>query len=1161
MISVIVPAYERRETLGTTLDSLIAQTFTEWEAIVVDDGSTDGTAAVAAEYAARDGRVRLHRQANAGVSRARNAGIELAREPWLFFLDADDWIVPEAFETLMGVVEADPQTDVAYGGYIRVDAHGRELQRQLPAAERDFFPLFARTCAVSIHSCLTRTDLVRRVGGFDPTLVTCEDWDLWQRIARVGARFRGTPEHIARYRMRPGSASGDGRRMLADGLLVIDRGHGEDPRLDGPLPERPPLSRHRRDLAQTYFTCYAAGLEIAGGEDACGLLDALPEGPAADVDPDGVANTLFHALSVGRACGPEWEELPPELHRACDRFIDELGDRVGSHWLAFGARNALERLLLGATRDERPRQAGRWHLCELDVAGAPPADLVLDPGITRVLCELRRGERRIGSVEAPVVDGWLPARVLADAVVAEAAWDLLRAHLDAGAYGTLSVEDAAGGGVRVTRAESVLFEGSLEAGRERADALHDALGWTLLLQELFEQPTWTSDDFYAERDDDEGARPLALEGEAVTLDIGEPLPRLEVHGHERVAIVVTVCGVPLTVVRCEVRDGRVSPARLRRAILLQTGFELCRAVMREAIVLAPADIDGTLRKRMAAVLARRRADGAPPLPEDATIVGRGVGADGTSVSRWSVLPAAAARERLALARLDGDPVAGPQAAVERLLCAPVLLDPADVRRHPSDNATLRLLEFERIFSAGADPWSYHSPYEQEKYRQTLSLLPERVERALELGCAEGVFTELLAPRVEALTAVDISPRALARARTRCASVEHVAFDQLDLFEEPLPGRFDLIVCSELLYYAPGRETLAHVARVLADGLVPGGHLVTAHAHALVDEEHAPGFDWDVPFGAAAIEQELLRTRSLDLVREVRTAPYRVQLYRRRSRPRRLPPRRPPRRTTATAARLEPVHAAHFRPHGGRVQSTEGVEPVTSASRLPILMYHRVAPRGRDASRRFRLHPDDFDAQLRHLRERGYRSITFEQWRAATARRAPIPPRSVMLTFDDGYADFPTYALPLLRRYGFQATMFVVTDLVGATNVWDEAHGETLELMDWPTLLALGDDGVELGSHSSTHRPLVSLSAAELTRDLCRSRACLHERTGVPVRSIGYPFGLGDAGVRAVAAACGFHFGVTTDEWQASHGDDLLRLPRLEVRGTQSLETFAAMLER
>ena len=124
-ISVVVPAFDRETTLPATLDSLLAQTYASWEAIVVDDGSVDGTAALAERYAARDSRFRVHRQANAGVSGARNRGIELARAPWLFFLDADDWIVPTAFEALTEALVADPDADVAYGGYVRVDDGGR----------------------------------------------------------------------------------------------------------------------------------------------------------------------------------------------------------------------------------------------------------------------------------------------------------------------------------------------------------------------------------------------------------------------------------------------------------------------------------------------------------------------------------------------------------------------------------------------------------------------------------------------------------------------------------------------------------------------------------------------------------------------------------------------------------------------------------------------------------------------------------------------------------------------------------------------------------------------------------------------------------------------------------------------------------------------------
>lgn len=1161
MISVIVPAYERRETLGTTLDSLLAQSFTAWEAVVVDDGSTDGTAAVAAAYAERDSRIRLYRQANAGVSQARNAGIELARAPWLFFLDADDWIVPEALAKLVAAVEADPEADVVYGGYVRVDASGRELQRQMPAHVPDFFPVFARTCAVSIHSCLVRTELVRKAGAFDAELVTCEDWDLWQRIARLGARFTPIPDYIARYRLRRGSASGSGRQMLLDGLRVIDRGHGTDLRLTSRESQRTPLTRSSRDMARTYFACYAAGLELAAGQDATALLTELGDGISGDVDAGGVADTLFHSVPVGLACGPaDWERLPAELHRRCDRFIDALGERVGNHWLAFGARNELERLILGTAHEQRPRRSGRWYLTELDLAGEPPVDLELDAEVSRVLCDVRYGERPLGDVEIPLVDGWLPARAFADAIVAQLAWDVFDAYLVEHVYPSLTIE-AGADRTRVERDGVVLFEGSLEqADARESSPLHDAIGWTLLLQELFELRWGSADDFYADRGTVASERRRVAGRESVALDVADPLPLLELGKETSIAVLVTVGGVPLTVTRCRGRDGLVTPDRLRRAILLQTGFELCRVVMRESIVLAPGLATGSLRQRLTMARDRREAAGETVLPSGATVIGRGVGADGTAVSRWNVLPAAAAPERLELARLDGSPFAGPgDGQVKRLLCAPALLREGN-SRHPSDDTILRLHEFEQIFGARVDPWSYDSPYEQEKYRQTLSLLPDAVEDALEIGCAEGVFTRRLADRARRLTAVDIAPRALMRARHRCQDCSNVSFEQLDVFEEALDGSYDLIVCSELLYYAPDLPTLTRTAEALVNALRPGGHLLTTHAHAVVDDERSPGFDWDVPFGAAAIERALLRTRALDLQQEIRTTPYRVQLYGRRTRRRVLPARQRVVRTDAAAAAMTPANAARFSSRGGRVRREQD-EDGARASRLPILMYHRVAPHGAPGTHRYRLHPDAFEAQLRHLRDRGYNSLTFEQWRAASDRRLPLPKRSVILTFDDGYADFPTYALPLLRRYGFQASMFVVTDLVGGTNVWDHVAGEALDLMDWPTLLGLQGHGIELGSHTSSHRPLISLSPADVAHDLCRSRACLHERTGVPVRSVCYPYGLNDVAVRALAAACGFHYGLTTDEWQASFGDDLLGLPRLEVRGTQSLDSFAEMFER
>jgi SAM-dependent methyltransferase len=189
--------------------------------------------------------------------------------------------------------------------------------------------------------------------------------------------------------------------------------------------------------------------------------------------------------------------------------------------------------------------------------------------------------------------------------------------------------------------------------------------------------------------------------------------------------------------------------------------------------------------------------------------------------------------------------------------------------------------FEDIFATGPDPWRYTSRYEQKKYEQTLSLLPKRpIESALEIGCAEGHFTVQLAPHVKKLTAADISEAALERAAVRCAACGNVRFLNIDLFEDQLPGRFQLIVCSELLYFASDHAELLRTGIKLAQGLRTGGYLVCAHANLVADEPEQPGFDWDVPFGAKVVGDALAATPGLHLDRELRTPLYRIQRFRR-----------------------------------------------------------------------------------------------------------------------------------------------------------------------------------------------------------------------------------------------------------------------------------------
>jgi peptidoglycan/xylan/chitin deacetylase (PgdA/CDA1 family) len=102
----------------------------------------------------------------------------------------------------------------------------------------------------------------------------------------------------------------------------------------------------------------------------------------------------------------------------------------------------------------------------------------------------------------------------------------------------------------------------------------------------------------------------------------------------------------------------------------------------------------------------------------------------------------------------------------------------------------------------------------------------------------------------------------------------------------------------------------------------------------------------------------------------------------------------------------------------------------------------------------------------------------ETWQQAIATKTPLPGRAILLTFDDGYLDFFTYAHPLLQAYGFSATVFLVAERVGKSNQWDEIYGESVPLMDWVQIRQLQAQGIEFGSHSTTHRPLTALSVPE-----------------------------------------------------------------------------------
>ncbi|MEK7949565.1 trifunctional glycosyltransferase/class I SAM-dependent methyltransferase/polysaccharide deacetylase [Luteolibacter soli] len=1155
-VSVIVPARNAAATLPRTLESLLEQTFADWEAIVVDDGSTDRTAAIAGEFAAKDKRFRLLRQENAGVSVARNAGIAVANGEWLLFLDSDDWIGPQHLELMTGVLKERPELDAVLCGWVRVLPDGSLLGKGNFPPEGDLFEILASRCALAIHACLVRRSLVQAVGGFDATLATCEDWDLWQRVARTGTKFALLREVLAYYRMRPASLTTDGSRFLADGLQVIERGHGPDSRVLEPLPVHAKgLSPERLAGAKMRFACWPAAVALGQGQDARPLLEMLGDARDAVLDPSFVAASIFEAAPLPTCrCLSEWHALWPMVVHRLDDLLRALEERSKVPRLARRARRALEAMIAEQTGSPRPLKAGLTHAEVVEVT--KPLRDVIAAGAERLVCDLIMEGKPLGRVRLPVCDGIVPASVLADAIVAEHAWPVLGAFFERTLYGDLRVEESEEG-VAIFRGDLCLASGLHAAASTDWSTAHDHIGWTVFLQELWGAPESPEAAFYE-------PYPGEVPEVATRFDVelgGEIHDReLDVNAAE---VAVTIGGAGIGLMGVAVEEGCLSAAALRAAINAAGGFELCRVAVREALLGRSFDASGTLRERLAELAGNQGQHGA-----GVTFGPRPVQPIGTSASRRAAFPAAALAELSHAATISRQPVGHfyqTNGTRRLVLHAPGIVAPFGIEPFKRTSTTSELKSgvqahdghhFEALFASGEDPWDYTNDYEQVKYEQTLSLLPDGpIPDALELACAEGHFTVQFAGRTGNLLAMDISQIALSRAAKRCSAFDHIRYGHCDLIRDEIPGMYDLVVCSEVLYYVGETGNLERVAEKIAAAIKPGGHFLTAHANLVVDEPDKAGFDWDVPFGSKVIGETFARTPGLHLVKELRTPLYRVLLFRRTDDASTIVPE------FIEDDRLGEMPEAvsrHVLWNGGEVRRVEAAK-LASTYRLPILMYHRVAPEGVEATSRWRVTPEAFEEQLRYLRDAGFYSVTLEQWREAAQAKKPLPGRAVLLTFDDGYRDFAEHAWPLLKRYGFTAIMFLVAGRIGGTNEWDRAFGEEVELMDWDEILRLQKEGVEFGAHTVTHEPLTGLSPTDLVRELVRSRAMLEAKLKYPVDAIAYPYGDQDRAVQHLTGACGYTFGLSCKPGTCRFQDSLLELPRIEVMGGMTLPEFVVSL--
>jgi peptidoglycan/xylan/chitin deacetylase (PgdA/CDA1 family)/GT2 family glycosyltransferase len=215
-------------------------------------------------------------------------------------------------------------------------------------------------------------------------------------------------------------------------------------------------------------------------------------------------------------------------------------------------------------------------------------------------------------------------------------------------------------------------------------------------------------------------------------------------------------------------------------------------------------------------------------------------------------------------------------------------------------------------------------------------------------------------------------------------------------------------------------------------------------------------------------------------------------------------------------------------------------------RLPVLMYHHVGPAQPNSDPSLSVPAHRFEAQIRFLARRGYVGICPSDWLSWVRHGKPLPQKPMLLTFDDALADLNDHALPVLERYGFGAVVFVVTNCVGKTNVWDQPLGYAeRSCLTAEQIQRWSSRGIEFGAHSRNHPDLTTLDEPKLRDEAAGSRADLEKITGSPVISFAYPYGASNA---AVAHCVREHFDLafTTDDGLNTLGTDPCLLHRNTV---------------
>ncbi len=218
------------------------------------------------------------------------------------------------------------------------------------------------------------------------------------------------------------------------------------------------------------------------------------------------------------------------------------------------------------------------------------------------------------------------------------------------------------------------------------------------------------------------------------------------------------------------------------------------------------------------------------------------------------------------------------------------------------------------------------------------------------------------------------------------------------------------------------------------------------------------------------------------------------------------------------------------------------------------MYHEVSDKFVPGFGKYIVRPRLFEAQISWLARAGYTSVSLDSLLAARAGGTTLPPKPVIITFDDAYEDSVRFAVPVLRAHDFTAIYYLITGWMGSVTRFKGVEVR-LPLIDWPQARRLIDAGFHCGSHTVTHPHLAETSPDWCRDELVKSRQRMRDRLGIDVHHLAYPHGSYDEAVMQASAAAGYRSAVSVRIGLSPHDDDPLRLHRVPIEGQESLLDF------